>query len=367
MELSPKQSAAISAVDEWFKYSEQQIFRLFGYAGTGKTTIANRFAEGIDGDVLYGAYTGKAAAVMRSKGIRANTIHGLTYRLVAEKNKKPVFELDKDSAIKRCSLLVLDEVSMVNEENGRDVCSFGKKILVLGDPMQLPPVQGTGYFTAQEPDFLLDEIHRQASDSPIIKLATEIRSGRMPLAGKYGDSTVQYGMSKDLVMGSDQLLVGKNATRVLSNVRARELKGFKDPLPMKDDKLVCLRNNRRDGVMNGTTWKVLEVNTEYFGDPDDFFPPAYTCDIVSDDDPDHIIQGIQMHKEPFLGQEIPDRVRKLANEFDYGYALTCHKAQGSQWNHVVVFDESEIFRENKWRWLYTAVTRAAEKVNICKR
>lgn len=373
MQFSPQQESAADAVLEWFNNSSEQVFRLFGYAGTGKTTVANGIVERIRESrkpkrfsSCFAAFTGKAAHVLRTKGCDASTIHGLCYKLVSEKNKQPVFMLDDKSILWNMDLLVLDEVSMVNEEIGEDLLSFGCKILVLGDPAQLPPVSGTGFFTSAEPDFLLTEIHRQAADSPIIRLATSIRMGQMPMVGTYGDSEVLYGMPKDLVMTADQLLVGMNKTRKASNERARQIKGFTDPLPMPGDKLVCLRNNRHEGLMNGTTWIVDAINTEFEGQPEQFFPPAFVCDIHSEDT-DMVRTGVQMHKEHFLNESIPDNVLRRANEFDYGYALTCHKAQGSQWPHVVVYDESGVFREDKWRWLYTAVTRAAEKVHICKR
>lgn len=369
MELSPQQDRAILSVKEWYENSDSQVFRLFGFAGTGKTTIAKHFRESIDAYTLFAAFTGKAAHVLRTKGVPASTIHSLIYRLKKEeKGKPPEWQLNREgSELCDADLLILDEVSMVGEEMAKDLLSFGKKILVLGDPMQLPPIEGTGYFTDVEPDFMLTEIHRQAQDNPIIKLATSIRQKMMPFNGKYGDSTVQHGMSAELVMSANQLIVGRNATRREANERARNLKGFSDPLPMEGDKLCCWRNNRQEGLMNGTLWHVVKANAEYGGEPDQFFPPAYICDLADDDDQERIIAGTQMHKEPFLQQEIPYSVRRRANEFDFGYALTCHKAQGSQWDHVVVFDESWAFRENKWRWLYTAVTRAAQKVNICKK
>lgn len=367
MELPPQQDKAIKLVKDWYENSDKQVFRLFGYAGTGKTTLAKYFAETIDGYTAFAAFTGKAAHVLRQKGCDASTIHYLIYQLVKEeKGKPPVWALKKD-ALDSIDLLILDEVSMVGPEQGQDLLSYGKKILVLGDPMQLPPIEGSGFFTDVEPDFLLTEIHRQAADSPIIRLATAIRNGQMPMAGRYGESTVQFGMTKDLVMGCDQLIVGRNSTRKESNERARLLKGFTEPLPQPGDKLCCWRNSRQEGLMNGTIWHVDQINTEYFGDPEQFFPPAYICDIRDDDDKEYIKGGVQMHKEPFLQQEVPFTARRRANEFEFGYALTCHKSQGSQWPHVVVYDESWVFRENRWRWLYTAVTRAAEKVNICKK
>ena len=58
---------------------------------------------------------------------------------------------------------------MVDEDLGRDLLSFGKPVLVLGDPAQLPPVKGGGFFTEAEPDVMLTEVHRQAADNPIIR------------------------------------------------------------------------------------------------------------------------------------------------------------------------------------------------------
>lgn len=370
MDLAPQQVEGLQKIREWHKNGDSQVFRLFGYAGTGKTTLARVIEQEFTEQELtvrFAAFTGKAAHVLRTKGVEADTIHGLIYKLVKEQNRQPIFRLDvDDSPLNWTDLLVLDEVSMVNEEIGNDLLSFGKKILVLGDPGQLPPVSGTGFFTAQDPDFLLTDIHRQAQDSPIIQLATQIRKGILPAIGKYGESAYQFGMSADLVMNADQLIVGRNKTRRAANARARQILGYTDPLPQVGDKLVCLRNNRKESFMNGTLWRVKGVNTEYKGLKDDFFPPAYICDLVSDDDPDDVREGVQLHRETFLEGEIPASSIRLANEFDYGYALTCHKAQGSQWNHVVVMDESSAFRDDKWKWLYTAVTRAAEKVTICR-
>ena len=81
MELSPQQDEALKAVARWLKAGKPQIFRLFGYAGTGKTTLARYFAEHVDGQVQFAAFTGKAAQVLRSKGaVNARTIHSLIYR-----------------------------------------------------------------------------------------------------------------------------------------------------------------------------------------------------------------------------------------------------------------------------------------------
>src|SRR5262249_44700026 len=156
---SPQQEAALKAVMKWYRAGDKQVFRLYG-----KTTLARDFAAGIDGQVAFAAFTGKAAHVMRGKGcINATTIHGLIYRLEKEdENGNPIFIINLDSFARRTQLIVIDEASMVNEKIGRDLLRFGVPIIVIGDPAQLPPVEGAGFFTTDEPDFMLTEIHRQA-------------------------------------------------------------------------------------------------------------------------------------------------------------------------------------------------------------
>ncbi|MEY4562335.1 MAG: ATP-binding protein, partial [Pseudomonadota bacterium] len=149
MSWSPQQDQAIKAVKDWLADKRSpQIFRLFGYAGSGKTTLAKHMAEDVDGEVLYMAFTGKAALVLRKKGcVGASTIHSAIYK----PEEDPVtghmeFKLNPDSPVATAGLVVVDEVSMVGEDLARDLLSFGSKVLVLGDPAQLPPVKGEGFF-----------------------------------------------------------------------------------------------------------------------------------------------------------------------------------------------------------------------------
>src|ERR1700722_6360302 len=172
MDWTGEQRAALDKVGRWLKAGEPQVFRLFGYAGVGKTTLARHVAEAARGEAAFAAFTGKAALVLRSKGCAgASTIHALIYRASEGDEGAPTFTLNHDGPASRAGLIVIDECSMVDAELGRDLLSFGKQILVLGDPAQLPPVKGGGYFTETEPDVMLTEIHRQAEDDPIIRLS----------------------------------------------------------------------------------------------------------------------------------------------------------------------------------------------------
>ena len=191
MSWSPQQEGALKAVADWMKRGEPQIFRLFGYAGAGKTTLARQLAEDAEGEVAFAAFTGKAALVLRSKGCKgARTIHSLIYRPRDAETEEPTFVLNEDSAAAKASLVIIDECSMVDEALGRDLLSFGKPVLVLGDPAQLPPVRGGGFFTETEPDVMLTEVHRQAADNPIIRMSMTVREGGRLDPGAYGESRV---------------------------------------------------------------------------------------------------------------------------------------------------------------------------------
>jgi exodeoxyribonuclease-5 len=376
MQFSTQQDEALKAVARWMKEPKSQVFRLFGYAGTGKTTLAKHFAENVSGgEVLFAAFTGKAAQVLRSRGAsNARTIHSLIYRPKGEEevedevtgktNVAPMFSINRQSAVARAPLIVIDECSMVDEALGKDLLSFGTKVLVLGDPGQLPPVSGGGFFTEQEPDYLLTEIHRQARDNPIIQLAMQVREGREIMHGDYGTAQVisRNEVSQEMVLEADQVLVGTNKTRKRYNQRLRELKGFASGYPAAGDKLVCLRNDQVKGLLNGSLWQVMSSSKETTK------PGINLLIRPEDDDMDRGAAKIKVLKAAFedVDGEIPWTMRKRYDEFDFGYALTVHKAQGSQWNNVVLFDEAWAFRESRERWLYTAVTRAAERLTIVR-
>ena len=376
MKFSPEQDDALGAVNAWLKAGNSPVFRLFGYAGTGKTTLARHFADGVDGDVQFAAFTGKAAQVMRSKGAsNAKTIHSLIYRprgeeevedeVTGKKGMAPMFAINRQSDVAKAKLIIVDECSMVDEALGRDLLSFGTPVLVLGDPGQLPPISGGGFFTDADPDFLLTEIHRQAAENPIIKLAMDVRDGKEIMYGDYGPTArviSKAEVTTDAVVEADQVLVGINRTRRRYNQRLRELKGFTAAYPQAGDKLVCLRNDPAKGLLNGSLWKVMSSSKETS-------KPGVSLLVSPDDgDTDRGVAKIKLLKAAFdtPDEEVPWQLKKRFDDFDYGYALTTHKAQGSQWNNVVLFDESYAFRDMKDRWLYTAITRAAERITIVK-
>jgi len=412
---SAMQAQAIATIKDWFenRTGEQQVFKVFGYAGSGKSTLV-KHAMGELGladcsDVLYAAFTGKAALVMTRKGTPASTIHSLIYRVseatpaeierikeeiaglkarlpgmaVAERlfaesqltslqlrlsdSHKPRFILNEQSALREAKLLVLDEVSMVGDEMARDLLAFGKPVLVLGDPGQLPPVKGEGAFTRDTPEVMLTEIHRQAGESAILRLATLAREGRPIPYGEH-DRFVwkmrRSDVAPEQMLKGGQVICGKNATRIQLNLAMKGAAGFTDIYPGgRGEKLICLKNRNDLGLVNG-----MFLDLENIEDVDEL---SFTAAVMTEDG--QRIGGererFRIYKGHFDEHVAPDPERerrdhwkkKTLIEAVWGWAITCHKSQGSQWPNIIVFDDGlGRTAEDRARWLYTAITRAEQ-------
>ncbi len=385
---SADQEKALAAVARWHRQgsASPQVFYLAGYAGTGKSTLAKHFAGHL-ARVCYCAFTGKAALVMRRKGCDgASTIHSLIYCPVDDGSGATRWELDPSSEAADADLIVVDECSMVGPDLGRDLLSYGRKVLVLGDPAQLPPVDGAGFFTDREPDYFLTEIHRQAAESPIIRLATLAREGRRLAPCRYGVSggpgcvSVIYADQVEFgrMAAADIVLVGLNKTRVARCAALRRGRGLPAEVSV-GDRLVCLRNNRAKGFLNGSLWRVerlwsrspmvsmalSSLDGSWGGSSGSSGRPF---DASGSGPGDAGLATVTARVNPlfFEGREdeISERSRRWSDEFYFGDALTVHKAQGSQWDSVYLFDESATFREDGARWLYTGITRAAESLTV---
>lgn len=372
MKWSPDQQNAIATVAAWLRIRHAPFFYLAGYAGSGKTTLARHIASLQDGKVAYGAFTGKAAKVMRQKGCAgARTIHSMIYHAeINEETGEHTFTLKGGEAFEDVSLIIIDECSMVDKELGEDLLSLDVPVLVLGDPGQLPPVKGAGFFTAGKPTYMMTEIHRQAADSPIIRVASAIREGRFDRrkvkTAQYEGLTICHkgDLDPNDVTRADAVLVGRNITRERYNRRLREIRGFEGDTPQKGETLICLRNDRDKKISNGEVFVVEKRGRPSMRD-------GHRLLRYQISDPDDDARGVipvEIYKASFEGADvleaIPFKQRRGTQQFDYGYALTAHKAQGSQWPNVCVFDESWCFRENANRHLYTAVTRASEHLTL---
>lgn len=399
MKWSADQDRALSAVSEWLKNPDKPWFSLGGYAGTGKTTLAKHIAANHGGVVKFGAFTGKAASVLRAKGCPgATTIHKLIYQpkgsigeqeieelqglIQAEALKdepdemslftwrqdlkqktadsSAMFERKDDCEIQEADLVIIDESSMVDMRMGKDLESFGIPILYLGDPGQLPPVKGKPRLGPNDYDFVLEQIHRQALDSPIIWLANEVRQGRSIKYGEFGDGQVKLLKKEDwdidLITSADQVITGMNASRHKITRQMRKHIGFHQVFPLLNDKLICVQNDHEIGVLNGVTCSSLKEgvkrgNIIYL---DVNYDGRDLMGMICDPGFFQVNYG----ERTFFPKG--DGVQK----FDYGYVITGHKSQGSEWKHVVVADDlmRRNDREQRKRWLYTVFTRAQERL-----
>lgn len=358
MQLTNQQAAAVDAVNEWLK-TDYKVFILTGYAGTGKTSIAKHLAQSVN--AVFAAFTGKAALVLTQKGCPASTIHSLIYRsTLDETTGEWRFTVNPDSPAATADLVVVDEVSMLSATEGSNLLNLAKKILVLGDPGQLPPIGEKPFFDLSKPHFHLDEIHRQAADNPIIKLATDVRLGRSLALGNYGESRVLKARKFVIeeMAAHEQTIVGRNVTRHSLNQRHRVAANLSTGvLPVPNDRLMCLRNNSARGHINGQMWFVTRATYD-----------SESVELVVSENPELESEPHKLYvlNEFFVGKEAEldwQRLR-LSDQFCYGYAITAHKAQGSTYKDCLIVDESAVFREDQHKWLYTALTRAAERVTV---
>lgn len=341
---------------DWYK-SRKQVYTLAGYAGTGKTTLAKYIAESLNKRVIFCAYTGKAAKVLRDKGCpNAGTIHSFLYSyLYEDENGKPIFGFDPSSMLDAANLVIVDEYSMLSETIYRDLLQTGNKVLFLGDPFQLPPI-GKDKITIN-PDFFLTDVHRQALESPVLKAANDVRIGNNLSHSNSGDFIYQPKslVSLETYLAASQVIVGTNNTRKTFNQNFRKKLGFEDEnVFQRGEKIICLRNNKKNGLLNG-----MIGDCTSFQENDSYFIVNFNCDGVK-------FQDLKVWKGDILGwPESSYNYKSGLDRFDYGYAITCHKSQGSEFEDVVIYNEA--FGKNdeeKRRWLYTALTRAKTRATL---
>lgn len=380
--FNDQQSAAIDAAVEWFEGWNQhrhrkQVFFLAGYAGTGKTTVALTIAMRCAGSmhmVEFIAPTGKAASRLRQKGCtHARTLHQFIYNLRGEdEENNPIFSAKQTIDVKP-RLIICDEASMVGDWDYANLIKHDIPILALGDIGQIPPVKAVAVFTANHVDVLLDKIERQGGESNIIRASMFVREGNRLPQREYEDVRVRRGYAPlDELMAhateSSQILCSYNKTREDINRAVRRERGFDHWLPMPGEKIVCKFNQSGYNIMNGEQGIVLRyenVDTrkddgEYLDDNnDDDGQRVWIKSLTYDRE-----MRVRFRKEAFDPDwEIRKENLKKPGSFDFGYAMTVHSAQGSEWPEVLVIEED--MRGIPYSQLmYTAVTRAQNKLTI---
>jgi len=412
--LTSDQKNAKNLIIEWFINLDTQVFVLSGYAGTGKTYLLRHVVcdclNLVAGrDVAFTAPTGKAASVLIRGGTPAGTIHSLIYKMddddfETDENGEIIhsrLKFIKRDKLPNLKLIVVDEASMVNGDVINDLLSYGIKILFCGDDAQLPPVNGTSELLSR-PDYTLKEIMRQEMDNPIVFLAQKARTGERIPYGAFGKIAAVVPRAeftgevrKKLLLKADQVICGTNRTRAALNREIRAYSGVDPdlPLPKDGEKLICTLNN----------WERCVDEEGMFNLVNGIIGFCYNVEAKSDgialldfraEFLDYIVKKIPFDEGIFLdGQyyhgygELAEKLEggnvvsesnfamihnnkitgeELISRFEFAYAITCHKAQGSEFDFVIVFDKSRFFGEEAAKWLYTAITRAKKRLIIVR-
>lgn len=395
MILTTKQEAGLRIAVERFNHGERYTV-ISGFAGTGKSTLIKFIISALNlypEDVCYVAYTGKAANVLKQKGCpNPITAHKLLYKAKPMPNgtykfvEKPLLEEDY-------KLIVVDEVSMLPKPMWELLLKHRIHVIACGDPEQLPPIrEDDNNHVLDKPHVFLDEIMRQAAESEIIRLSMHTREGKSLDTFQPSGQQVMFINKSDLVSGvyewADQMICAKNDTRTLINQTLRKIRGYDDE-PQIGDKIISLANqweflssgNEPYPLTNGSIGTITHlqpsmIHVPHYIYPNQDIPILYTSMETEDND---VFDGIPIDyntlrfgKKTLEGRQ-EYMMRKNTKypdppfEFAYAYAITCHKAQGSEWKKVLVFEENWPFKaEEKRRWLYTAETRASDKLVIVR-
>ncbi len=401
-QLTADQIKADKLIEDWFLHSTRQVFVLAGFAGTGKTTLLKHTVTQTlnlipDESAAFVTPTGKAATVLIRSGIPATTLHRLIYQSIPEEqeieiNGKKV-KIEKltfkrrENIDKSIKLIVLDEASMVSDSVLWDLMEFGVKLLLCGDNAQLPPVEGFNTYL-KSPDYTLRSIVRQQLDNPIIKISELAREDKYIPYGRYGDcvSVINKRLftgerRKNYLLKADQIICGLNKTRYALNDELRTLRGLGE-LPESGDKLICTLNNWEQYIDGEYRFNLVNgiIGTAYdpFYDSSSGigfmqFKPDFLDELCPEAlpfDTGIFTDGRYRYKHGDYFEKFNEDGEAVGaftlNRFEYGYCISCHKAQGSEFDNAVIFDESYAFKEDKSRWLYTAITRAKKKLILVR-
>ena len=393
MQLTRKQEEGLRIAIQRYCAGEQCTV-ISGYAGSGKSTLVRFIINALDVNedkVAYATFTGKAAEVLRKKGNNnAMTLHKLLYDSIPRPGggflriPKPSLEY---------SIIVVDEVSMVPKSMIDMLLGHKVYVLALGDPFQLPVIdKDQAHGLLDHPHIFLDEIMRQAAESEIIQMTMKIRNGE-PLSlfkGKEVQIFEKRELNTGMLTWADQILCAKNTTRIALNNQVRDLLGYRG-LPQDGERMICLRNywedlseDREGTLVNGTTGIIQNPFETYRMAPQYVKMSNHKMDEICGNfitDDNHIFNSVEMDRrmievgEPCLDWRESYALGKLRDkigdiiprQFAFGYAITTHKAQGSEWNKVLVIEENFPFDKTEHaRWLYTACTRSSEKLVLVR-
>ncbi len=415
MDLSPDQLRVHDAVLDWLRNPREKLLTLGGAAGSGKSTLLGELSKHFPTPTAYVTPTGRAASVLARKLVESGTrvtklqrppdgkklsakwrhlfdaslpegggpplcttYHRLLLRPIVDSQTEELLGWqDRDDMDRRYKLIVVDEASMVSDSMFLKIRARGVPILAVGDHWQLPPVRDFGTLM-KNPTLRLEQVHRQAEGSPIVALSRFVyEGGRIrDFKGWNADCVLRQKNEEEVVVRemltenrlSVVAIAWTNKTRVKFNRLARDIQGYSG-VPVIGEPLVSLHNygpicNGSRGLLAKESFLderrdwILHANVEF---PEDSMAGEW-----------HELNGHQFNR-PHKFEKV-DELRSLGipaetiggggRLFDFSYCMTCHRAQGSQFDHDIVLYERDRFDEESRRWNYTSISRAAKKLTI---
>lgn len=384
MTFTSEQQVVADGIRSWMDGNGPDEITLGGYAGTGKSYVLGALWDELaEGGAAICAPTGKAAQVLAQKGLPASTVHRLIYRFNGirvrdDGTEEPLFSDEGDWGTEDelpPKRLVIDEASMITDKMARDIRARKLPVLWVGDHGQLSPV-GKDPGLMRNPLYQLSSIQRNSADSPIIQLAHRVRQGKgVSKRDRAGDrlkvgeissdrGVVQYAIENDV----DQIIVGTHYRKASINREYRKARGYERSIAVvPGERLLCLKNNYQYHFFNGQIFEARTANM--FRGPVSDAQLRYetqlaleTIDGWREFPAEYVINCSQMGRtKPTLSD-----ISGAELAMDYGYGITCHKSQGSEWGNVlVVLEQMDYF--DMVRWTYTAITRAKERLHVVLR
>ena len=381
-ELSPDQKSAINDLQDWYhNYRDSGFINVGGLAGTGKSFLITYFRQKLPKNisVAFCAYTGKATSVLRKKlkdhkfkfpNDSISTIHSLMYRPIVDENGE-ITGWDKNGTMD-CDLIIVDEASMLTRFIFNDLMSYGVPIIAVGDHGQLPPI-GDDFNLMEDPLIKLETPHRFIENNPLIQLSIQARkSGKIPMK-QFSENIKKcricdmtdadektFVKTQDMLTNKNVILCGYNSTRIKVNTKLRTHFGFKGKGLGVGERVICLRNNNKANVpiFNGVQGTVKYAKH--------FSAYKYFNTTIAIDGEENYYRGKITSTTFNVEKPTSKEFSSNYDNFDFGYCMTTWKAQGSSWPNVMVFEERfPGMNDEDWiRWIYTAITRAENKLLI---
>lgn len=410
MKLNKGQEQGVKAAKEWWNdriSRHSKIFTISGYAGTGKSTLVSHLIEGLEldpiNDVKYVAFSGAAAVALSQKNTNATTIHKLIYDPFMDKKTHKVGFVLKDTIEGSPSLIVIDEIGMVNTKILEDLKSFKIPIIALGDDAQQRNFSGDSNTLLDHADVRLTEPMRQSLDNPILALAYKILDNK-PITLRDTSSSNLIVLPKsqlpdECYLNADQIIAGRNVTcdQITSHIRQGILH-LESPFPYENEKVMCLKNNWDKFINFGNYDQYLvnglagyasnfqKYNEKFQTFKFDFTPSFFDNDITPDKtntfrnilaDGIYFRDGIKKD-DIFYDKDYKDQYDEVLyrrkvdfdtnythiDKFTFGYAMTVFKAQGSEYKNLLYINDPWGRYNQKKAQMYTAVTRASENLII---